>query len=413
MIPCNFKTVDISEKIYHFNLIKDKSDKNEFYGKKQLVAKYSRLQTQLSSPLIAKRVYFLDNGLYIYCTDLYVRKVENNTLVRSAKTFETEPKGIVVNYNGNKKVLFVGEDNKELWQEPNEQIDVPYGKIIFLASNMLFVADGNKLTFGQPFNYSEFTSGYEQSGYFLTDISDGEIVGLLSSQDKLYIFCQHSIICLSHLGDKLDFNAKRLPVEYLNIKEKTFCAIGQEGFFISDNVLYKFFNNKIEKIDNSKLYNLNYSIFLPATNYKHIYILPITTQQGRMAYFYDIDSKQEGFVSYFFYFTNEGYILDGENDMAKYDFEEQVILGQPWASEWKNFDSDKIKNIYQLNIKISGTAQLRLSCDYGDKMFNLQAGTNVIKCNAMSKKIKISLENPTSNFLVEEISVKYRIQGEN
>ena len=214
------------------------------------------------------------------------------------------------------------------------------------------------------------------------------------------------ILLFKHSKEGLGYSLKKIATPYLNIKKTEFCAVGDQGYFISSNILYRFYNDKVEKVDcyfnNNKLVSKNNLSVVGG-----VLLIPLKDDVSNQIYCYDTITGKECFVKrYSIMARTAGFAVDGKV-IRKLEFSYADNSGEQWISKPLNFGSIKNKTITEIQAEVIGRGDLRLSGDYTDKVLTLTNGFNIKKFNFNSTKFTIYTENISSDFFVKSIKIKY------
>lgn len=347
-----------------------------------------------------------DGELFVYCDDkkVYI-KTADGYVGACDETFENAPDIIGITVTGDKRFL-ITDGIKSAITGKVGALSVPVkGDCFAVFAGMLFAASGRVIRFSAPFDFANFSVDLNLGGYFETEIRDGDVRYMAEQNGKLCVVCRHSIIYLTVFGDRTDYLAERLQTGYLDVKKDSVVKIGEKIFFIT--------NGKLGELGSSlKTYDVLYADAVKnagkAQTFGGYYILPFTSD-GKFKTLY-CDTDGDGFSAYAA--EGGGMISDGgtfydSQKNAFYTFTENSETVEADAVGG-DFGTCALKAVINISLCCDGDGYITATGDFGERVFSLKKGCNVIGCNLTSKRFSFS---QTGTF-AEEIKIKYRIYGE-
>ena len=151
-----------------------------------------------------------------------------------------------------------------------------------------------------------------------------------------------------------------------------------------------------------------------AVSAQNLYVLPITTKDGKNKYYiYDCDNGSQSVVAF-----NGGAICDGgyfcaeEKSIKRIDrFGQKKYKGvfktQPIYMEVLND-----KSLLSVNAFVSEDCELRISGDSGTRSIRLKKGANRKRLKFLSKSFSFEFSQIGQGFSLEDFYVEYTIRGE-
>ena len=339
--------------------------------------------------------------------NLAVNFVVTGEITASTKIYSGNLRVIPFKYKGFDETLLFGNDNYIVRQKLQPKFTLPMADLGIFHNNVMFIAKDNVLKFGTTFDKVVDDLPYTFDYTFTTYNEDGKIVGLMSLKNYLYVICQHSIFKLQHFGKIESLTAEKLSTPYLDIPEKVFCDIDNQGYFVSQNKLHRLSGDKVELVD-SYLNNQNYTILNKAFTSDGKYMLPIEVNAKQFTYCFDTETKQEGSFEYRKFFTSKGGYTSKNLIVCKVEFSYKNCVGESYKSIPLDFGNCNNKTVVEVEADITGSANLRLSGDYTDKILVLNSGCNIKKCALTSKKFVLYFENPSIDFYIKSLKIKYK-----
>ena len=294
----NFCKVDVKEKEYNVHLDKDARENLFFskYNENRLVGTYTATKMILPDDVVATDIDGTSERIYVSCNDKYLRMFfTDGRMLISSKTYSSGVKIVNVTYLGSNQFLIVADSGSGFWGANLPAFNLFYTPIGLFFEDSLYLANAKKLYFGPSFTKIQKTIPYELTNTITVDQECGEIVGLMSSKNNLYIICNNKILLFKHSKEGLGYSLKKIATPYLNIKKTEFCAVGDQGYFISSNILYRFYNDKVEKVDcyfnNNKLVSKNNLSVVGG-----VLLIPLKDDVSKQTYCYDTITVKECFL---------------------------------------------------------------------------------------------------------------------
>lgn len=112
----------------------------------------------------------------------------------------------------------------------------------------LFVADGSRLRWSAPLEPAATEEGTQAAGYADLPSADGDILGMFSYKDELFLFRERGIAVLGVRGDALSFTAMHIPAPR-GIVKGSIHKCGGKLLFLAENGLYAFDGNTCKRLN--------------------------------------------------------------------------------------------------------------------------------------------------------------------
>lgn len=352
---------------------------------------------------------FKNHSVYVY--------TKNNLLIKyDEKTGQTETiagalgESLIVEeitINGKNETLMISGGGGYVG---TKSFNIPYGKYSAIHGGRCFTADNNTVSFCAPFDFSEYSYS-ELSGAFNTQESDGEITGLCSMGEFLYVFCQRAVYKVS-LNDNSIFVLTKLPVTVSQIEHGSVKSVGGKILFLSGKKVFAFDGNSVCVVD-ERMEQLNLSRINGASVCGEKYAINVTVDGNYAQYVLNaVDNSVQIVSAVSSKCTDGGYMVDDTGKLYKTLLSEGDILGGAfWQSKPLYFSSPYAKNLLEISFFLKGQASLKISGDTGISEFLLVDGVNIIRLNSKSRFFTLEFTSDDC-FELKEIAVKYRIIGE-
>ncbi|MDE6411109.1 MAG: hypothetical protein K2L02_01035 [Clostridia bacterium] len=162
----------------------------------------------------------------------------------------------------------------------------------------LFTASGTRVYYSVPFNAQSWTEKRYGGGYLDFNSDElGDILGMQSYKDKLYLFRKQGITSLRVLGDELNFRAVHMPMKCGRLIENTVALCGEKVGYFTDRGFYLFNGAVSELAQDSRFDEIDFTKFYKVTSYCGRYYALVTKKQGGASiYCYDPEQKEAHFI---------------------------------------------------------------------------------------------------------------------
>lgn len=373
------------------------------------------------------KFYDFADGRYAYCNNYYIKKVYQGVFTSVSIYSDYLPLIAPIVYNGEKQFLVVGKRNSQVRAlvGSTEVTGVPFGVSCAIAAGRLFIGDKNRVYFSREFAYTDFTGG----GFIDLDKDDGDIVFLAEAEGVLYVLCKHSVYKLSPLGEKYDFNLKKINSCYIDVRENSVCECFDTIFFTSGDTVFSLIDGKVKQVG-EKLKFKTFTNGIAGTS-DGLYLLPVTISGENFVYFYDQITGTENLKSAgdrivtgkYAFKTTDGVIARIEKTVT----EETVVLNSVAendsveTSETETEDTEDYdgeydfgtclkKAVTRVEAHITGSATISIVGD-GFKTATLTEKCNSFSCFIHGQSFSVTFTNRSADFSVVKLKIKYVVYG--
>ena len=393
--------------------ITDFRDYSEFSPNLLIGKEISTVQMYIS-PLVnvsgsSQKAYFVNNRMFTYSSDKYIYEYKNYKFVKLEYS-ESAPMLIPITFEGAEEILVVNSTESFILDKSQNRCNVPMGSYFAHYDDRLFIAEGDKLYFGDKFDATTSSMDLFNFGSISALYQSGKIMGLATYENDLIVFCQYAIYVL-HISADNDFSFTKCNTFMLNIKEKSVAKVGSEIFFMSNKKLYAYKNGKVEFVnpffeeylsDSTQMaiaYNDYYAIPFTYNNSKYLYMLNAITKDAHIV------SNMTGDPIGGKYFFNKG--TRGVHQLSE---ENPKVL--EWISKTMDFGSYKNKVVSEIYVHSTAYAWVYVYSDVGYRCFTINEGKNYIRTKLQGKNFYFSIVPSYKNMSIKDLQIKYRILGD-
>lgn len=104
----------------------------------------------------------------------------------------------------------------------------------------LFTAKGNKLYYSAPIAAENWNVATQGAGWLELPLEIGDIVALVSFEEKLYLFCERGIMRLRFLGDTVNMKVTDVGVSYAGILPRSIAKCGRMIVYCTEDGFFSF-----------------------------------------------------------------------------------------------------------------------------------------------------------------------------
>lgn len=354
--------------------------------------------------------FIVNDSLYIQLSDgnLYACTADSATSIKSVGTQKVFAYPISI--SGEKRVLFCGDfdafsDNGKTFSKlPRVEVSTFFGGRYFLS-------DKTALYYTALFDFAKNSTNLNIEGKIWFDDDSGQVLGLYSEDNGVYVFCEHAIYFISEASNGLDFKLDKLEIAGIDLLEVSFAADGENCIFINKGKINLFKNGKVFERE-SILDGKTFEIQGDPTLEKGKYFLPLRLfGQKKYIYIYDIVEEKESL----FELPNESiakgkfYLYNGQLNFVSEELENSDEKRCVLASI--DFNDCKVKTLSGINIISASDCNLEVSGDFGVKSYSLSSGYNALLTNLKSRTFTLEFVSP--DYLgVKSLSLEYKLKGE-
>lgn len=306
-------------------------------------------------------------------------------------------------------------DNQSSFVLQGEEITPKFwvpADVTIMHNGRLFSAKGRVITFSKQFDFETQSVNLNVDGSLRVDVSSGNVIGFMSDNDTLFVFCENAIYTIFTGAETIDFVFKKACALERKIEEKSLVVSGNVAYFLSGKKICKYNKSSIktygELLNTRDFSDVGYASFCD-----NAYLLPLKLS-GRddfCLYVYDCDNGAEGFFETELNLTCCGYyFLDGE--IVKFikggnnEKERKFVSGIVYPSD--SLETD----LCEINFFAGGTGSLNVVTAYGKESFSIQNGYNSIKKIICSPWFVFEFYSQNNEFLIKDFLLKYIDKGE-
>lgn len=381
--------------------VRVKTVKRRFYQKRipSFIEKY-----RVSDGKAVIKLYREGGETLIYRSDKKVYRVEDSGLSEICPIeFDCAPSVTQIAVAGEKRFLLTDETKSAISGEAYNISGAERGDCRVFINGRIATAKGEEIRFTERLSASDFSSRIKTDGYYRTDIRGGAVVYTCELKERLCVLCENSVIFIDSRGDFCDFSAEKLDCAYLKIKEKSAVKIGEEVYFITDGKLGVLKNEvktydlpvdlKSVEIKNAATALGYYLLHLKKNGKGVLLCVKKRTDGSLFTFLKDFDGELE----------NEGYF---------YDQTENAVFALTETADGENYIADDdlekcgLKTLTEINFHCRADGSLKITGDFGEKIFSVKKDCNIIKCRLRSKVFSFY-----SDAAPAEITAKYLFNG--
>ncbi len=371
--------------------------------------KYNRMYAAIADVLPSKGVFTTDGRQIVYAEGRFYENVEGafRKIVEDAES--VSPTVLSVTDGGENRLLILTETKSLLVGEKTTVVKIPYGKYACVCDERLFIANGNEIVYGEPFNYGKISVSDQIGGKIVVN-GFGNICGLWSASNGVYVFLEKAIFLLT---TSEDFSLKKLNVGGRTITDGTVRGYGDKAFFMSEGEVCVFDGKKIKTEDfgfNKECVKLGNEVSAK----DGIYCVSCTVNDDGEKYVYcrDVDLQEE------FITERVGFLFD----YGGYAMEEYAYL--PPVSRLCKLSSTRVykesfragfvkrglpgvgcKTITGVSANIEGDAYLDVTGDFGTTTFYV--GKRSSGCKLRSRGFGFEFTDTNKFKRAEDLTISY------
>ena len=318
---------------------------------------------------------------------------------------------INVLYKGKEEVYFfdlydgflTGGETPPKFIPPFNYYDVYDGRIFFGKNNRLY--------FSRDFNKKE--SSFDLRADYFIDLKTryGGIAGIKRQNDKLYVFCKKSILCVQSDDSVLGIKVSETNFCGLNIRKSSVAENNGQVTFINDGQVCRFDGKKITQTG----YYVSEEedvLSLPRTNGKY-YIKDIEEpfssrcvivvdveepSQFRMPIYQDMILSRE----------NGGGVNTSNRKLVTFSPDSMPYLNGYYSTKTIKLCDEKWVMIVGISAEVKGSCNLKIRDGYNTVTYQISEEKNSIKCFHINNKIDLTFENFSQGFELKNIKIKLR-----
>lgn len=416
MSASGIKSVTVDKKEYVFSNLNDIVPRKI----KQKYLKFMGISCDGISTADVTRIVKVDNSYFAFCKDKKVYYSDNTFYFMDTYTgiHGNVPSILRIYKSGMQEAYLI---TSSLYSKVYDMMDFSennYRGGLFSAyyKGRIYIANLDSVYVFGKFNYDDKSTSLILEDNISTKPGDHSYsAGLFVINEKLYYMNETNIYIL-HYGDndKLEeFKKMNIPPmivnrnSVINIDNKFVCFLNNNRICVFDGETITI---KKSMLDDMKVVTFN--AFGSNATY---YYINLTLDGVLYTYVYDILTGDEMLTDYYKLLCDQnGIAINVKNNAMLRLSVAYKTISDPNQTLSLNEDlgycGKKIVTGYEIHV--SGSGEIVISGDFGEKVFALKDGCNTARCNLGSVSYQIKFQNLTSDFAVKKAKFKYRTCGE-
>lgn len=152
-------------------------------------------------------------------------------------------------------------------------------------SERIFIGDGRTIHYSEPLQYRKWNYSAFNRGDLTLFPDQGDIVGMVSFREKLYLFFERGIQVLTAFADPLNFSVKAFPFGLGTSVKNSFVNCGEAVYFFTDRGLCKLDGTNSQLVESIEYLDINLSEPLRAFCYHNEYYASVCNRKGERILF--------------------------------------------------------------------------------------------------------------------------------
>ncbi len=282
------------------------------------------------------------------------------------------------------------------------------GKVLILREGVIYISN--------DFNYMDGHVAYNFDMFVSFPSSElGSAVAFYEVGDRVYAIYQKGIFNIYVAKNIRDCLCDKMIMPKLDVYSESVLVINGIAYMISDKQLVKFDGKTIKHVD-GLLDSLSVLEFGGFSTDGTRYFANVKLADGsQYVYVYDVMTGEEILGDYYKLVCKEKpYVYDANLDAIRLITvqTENVIKAEGCLETVDDLGTCAEKIITGYEIHLSGSAELVVGGEFGEKTFALKSGCNSSRCNLNSKEFSFRFVNPSNDFKIIKAKIKYRTCGE-
>lgn len=191
----------------------------------------------------------IDDRVLFYCANKYIYDYNTITSIFKAVSglrFDSEPKGVCYNFNGEDVMIFSDENgNMKIYDGDNvtSVTGAPSVSSMCVHNERLFLTDGaqnNSLWFSDDFDPTNWNVSLSEAGFIDMSGYRGRLLKVISFGGYLFVFRSFGITRVTAYGDQTAFSVNDLFVSSGKIYGDSITVCGNCVLFLASDGLYRF-----------------------------------------------------------------------------------------------------------------------------------------------------------------------------
>ena len=373
---------------------------------------FEETRYKLPGRITPKRFYMVGGEIFIYSATYKVAKYfpESNFFDDACDTsFYTEPKIACVKNNFEETFLIFSDDKALFLNQPLEIFSLGKVSAFCVSFGKVFTANGRELFVSYGFNINEGSHNFNKEFCFKTEPDEGDIIEIIAREDCVLLICQRKIISVSYTKKLGELVIERISTPLFNAEKNSVCDFGEKIVFLSNDKIAIYKNKSIEFVDVFEGVKFDSKVAPCSQADVSLFLIPYKEGSNKKILIFDVEEKNfhqldfnmVGLSKYGGFFEN--------SDKKIWFIKRKTLLSNVInkGSMTFNFNDLCKKILLNIIVKVSGSALLNISGDFGSKEYQLVDGINNINCNLTSREFNMELKEKSSDFTCEKMQLTY------
>lgn len=314
-------------------------------------------------------------------------------------------------YKGKEEIMFFNKDTGIITGGEIPDIRIPPFDYYDVCDGRIFYGKNHRLYFTKDFNTKENSFDLMADYYLDLKKKYGKITGLKRLKDKLYVFCEKTILYVVSDGSALKLKLEETDFNGLNVRKFSVGENNGQITFINYGQVCRFDGKKITET----------GIYI--TEEEDSFVLPKTDGKYYLKYIYEPFSKTCVLIidveepSFFRAPLYEDFAIAQESMTAINRTTRKIVTLEPSSMPPLNgyISTNKIKlceekwvAIVGISAEVKGRCELTIRDGYNPITYELSEEKNKIKCFHINNEIELTLQNFSQGFEVKNLKITLR-----
>lgn len=293
-----------------------------------------------------------------------------------------------------------------------QNFNIPFGKYAQVYQGRIFTANQKTISFGAQFDFTTFSvSGLV--GTFTVEQRDGEIKGIATLSDGLYIFCESAVYKL-YPDEQTVFSLKRLDLLVANVKEGSVQSVGGKIYFYCNEILMAFNGSSVveTKVDLDKV-NCFYVEDTARCGVKYISCVTQNGTADLKALVYNaLENSVEFCAEGAERVADGGYYCDANGKVYLIDSLNKTDEQALWQSKKLDLWQAGKKTIVGVSLMSNCEVSVILEGQSAKRTLNFAGGRISLDTHCASTQFVVTILGQSNSFNVSNLKFKYISTGE-
>ena len=314
-------------------------------------------------------------------------------------------------YKGKEEIMFFNESTGIITGGEIPDIRIPPFDYYDVSNGRIFYGKDHRLYFTKDFDAKE--NSFDLKADYFLDLKKiyGKITGIKALKDKLYVFCENTVLCVVSDNSVLG----------LKLEETDFNGLKVRGFSVGkNNEKITFINyDQVCRFDGKKITETGIYI----TEEEDTFNLPKTEGKYYLKYIDEPFSKSCALIvdveepSFFRATLYDNFSIAQESMSAYKEESRKIATLEPSSMPPLNgyFSTKKIKlcdkkwvAVVGVSAEVKGRCTLRVCDGYNTTIYELSEEKNSIKCFHLTNEIDLSFNNFSQGFELKNLKITLR-----